>query len=249
MALAPRCGGSLRDPEGARPRRPGATPTIALAAVPRRREILLFAVGMLALVGIGFGLYGLSSERERSETAPGVERSARAERFAGSLMPAGVRAPDFRLRDQDGRPVSMSSRRGRPVIVTFLYTTCEESCPAQAQQIKLALDRLGEDVPALAVAVEPETDTPESAKRFLRKQGMVGRMDFVLGSRAQLEPVWKDFAVHPQLPDAEHQARTVLIDARGFQRIGFPVDQLTPERLARDLRRLLAEERHRPRAS
>jgi protein SCO1 len=63
----------------------------------------------------------------------------------------------------------------------------------------------------------------------------------VLGSRPELERVWKGFAIQPQLPDAEHQARTVLIDAHGFQRVGFPVDQLTPERLASDLRTLLTE--------
>src|SRR3712207_7415571 len=47
-----------------------------------------------------------------------------------------------------------------------------------------------------------------NAQRFLHKQGMVGRMDFVLGSRRELEPVWKGFFVQPQLPDSEHQART-----------------------------------------
>ena len=156
-------------------------------------------------------------------------------------MPSGVRAPDFSLGDQDRRPLRMAALRGRPVIVTFLYTTCKETCPIQAQQIKLALDRLGRPVPAIAISVEPEVDTPASAQRFLFKQGMVGRMDFALGSRAQLEPVWKGFAIQPQLPDAEHQARTVIVDARGFQRVGFPVEQLTPERLAKDVRTLLAE--------
>jgi hypothetical protein len=31
----------------------------------------------------------------------------------------------------------------------------------------------------------------------------------------------------------------VLVDARGRQRVGFPHDQLTPEALAHDLRRLV----------
>ena len=53
-------------------------------------------------------------------------------RFEGATMPRGLRAPDFRLRDQDGQPIRMSDRRGKPVIVTFLYTTCRESCPLQA---------------------------------------------------------------------------------------------------------------------
>jgi protein SCO1 len=212
--------------------------------------IALVAVGLLSLAGIVIGLSGLSREAQTEPEAPaaGVSRPARAERFEGSLMPPDVSAPDFALRDQDGDRVRMRDLRGRPAIVTFVYTTCRETCPAQAQQIKLALDRLGENVPALAIAVKPETDTPQSARRFLVEQGMVGRMDVVLGSRSELEPVWKGFAIQPQLDEVEHQARTVLVDAEGLQRVGFPVDQLTPERLARDVRTLLAEAR-RPTAS
>ncbi|MBA3421263.1 MAG: SCO family protein [Thermoleophilaceae bacterium] len=214
----------------------------------RRAVIALFALGLASGAGMAIGLVGVlaTSSDAGSTASSGVTRTPRAERFEGSLMPPGVRAPDFALHDQDGGRVSMRALRGRPAIVTFLYTTCEESCPAQAQQIKLGLDRLGEDLPALAVAVKPETDTPANAQRFLREQGMVGRMDIALGSRTELEPVWKGFAIQPQLAGAEHQARTVLIDARGYQRVGFPIDQLTPERLAKDARTLLAEARGAP---
>ena len=207
--------------------------------------IALLAAGLVSLGAIAFGLSGQARTGDGGPGVPGpeVQRSARAERFEGSIMPDGLRAPDFSLRDQDGERVSMRALRGRPVIVTFLYTTCEETCPAQAQQIKIGLDRLGRDIPALAIAVKPETDTPTNANRFLVEQGMVGRMDIALGSRPELERVWKGFAIQPQLEGVDHQARTVLIDANGYQRVGFPLDQLTPERLATDLRTLLAEGR------
>lgn len=162
-------------------------------------------------------------------------------RFEGAIMPAGLRAPDFTLRDQDGERVSMRSLRGRPVVVTFLYTTCEDSCPAQAQTIRGALDLLGHDLPALAVAVDPPRDTPGSARAFLSKQRALGRIDFVLGSREQLRPLWKGFAIAPQTVTREHQSRFTLVDSRGFQRIGFPGSEATPERLAHDLRLLEQE--------
>jgi protein SCO1 len=161
--------------------------------------------------------------------------------FEGALMPAGVRAPDFSLRDQDGKPVSMRSLRGKPVLVSFLYTTCDDTCPAQAQTMRGARDDLGEDVPALAIAVDPPRDTPERARAFLLKARATGRIDFVLGTRAQLKPLWKAFYIRPQSIDQEHQARFTLIDKKGFQRIGFPGDQATPETLAHDLRLLAAE--------
>jgi protein SCO1/2 len=153
-------------------------------------------------------------------------------------MPAGVRAPDFTLRNQDGERVSMRELRGQPVIVTFLYTTCDDTCPAQAQTVRGALDDLGKDIPALAIAVDPPRDTADRARVFLAKQHALGRIDFVLGSRAELAPLWKGFFIRPQSVAQEHQARFTLIDKRGFQRIGFPGDQATPETLAHDLRLL-----------
>jgi protein SCO1/2 len=159
-------------------------------------------------------------------------------RFEGAVLPAGLRAPDFTLTDQDGDRISMRSLRGRPVIVTFLYTTCEDTCPTQAQQVKGALAQLGEDVPAVAVAVDPPRDTPARARAFLSEQRLTGRMSFALGTRAELEPVWEGFAVQPQREDLEHTGRFVLVDPNGRQRVGFPLHEATPERLAHDVRLL-----------
>jgi protein SCO1/2 len=164
--------------------------------------------------------------------------AGKPQRFAGGTMPPGVRAPDFALRDEQGRPVSMAALRGRPVVVTFLYTTCEDTCPTTAQQVKGALDLLRRPVPALAVAVDPPNDTPARARAFLTKFDLTGRLRWVLGSRDQLELLWRGFAIQEQLPHAEHQARIVLVDRDGFQRIGFPASEATPERLAHDLRAL-----------
>jgi protein SCO1 len=191
----------------------------------------LVLVGVLAL---GAAVLAAGRRDDDGEALP-------TSRFEGAVMPAGLRAPDFELRDQDGERVTMRALRGRPVVVTFLYTTCEESCPAQAQVVRGALDELGHDVPALAIAVDPPRDTPERARAFLSEQRALGRLDFVLGSRSQLRPVWKGFAIRPQSVTQEHQARFTLIDGRGFQRVGYPGSEATPERLAHDLRILEQE--------
>ena len=194
-----------------------------------RIVVALFLVGAFALGAIVLAARGRDSDEGSSNT------------FEGALMPEGLRAPDFTLRNQDGEPVSMRSLRGRPVVVTFLYTTCQDSCPIQAQTVRGALDQLGHDVPALAIAVDPPRDTPERAQAFLAKQRATGRIDFVLGSRAELRPLWKGFAIRPQSVTEEHQARLTLVDARGFQRVGYPGAEATPERLAHDLRLLERE--------
>jgi protein SCO1/2 len=158
--------------------------------------------------------------------------------WEGATRPPGTRLPAFSLTDQDGKTVTDASFHGRTVVVTFLYSTCEDTCPMTAQSIRGALDRLGRDVPVIAFSVDPANDTPRRARAFLLEQSMTGRMAFLLGTRAQLEPVWKAFGIAPQRDGLEHTAHTVLVDGAGRQRIGFPASQLTPNRLAADLARL-----------
>jgi protein SCO1/2 len=163
--------------------------------------------------------------------------------WAGAIRPPGARAPDFALRSQDGRRVSMAGLRGRPVVVTFVYSHCRDSCPATVQTIRGALDDIGRDVPVLGISVDPPNDTVASARRFLNEQHMTGRMELLLGTRAQLAPVWRAFGIAPQRDDEEHTSYIVLVDGAGLQRIGFPFSAQTPEGVAHDLRRLLSERR------
>ena len=158
--------------------------------------------------------------------------------WEGAVRPPGARLPDFELRTQDGQPVTASSLRGRPLVVTFVYSTCEDTCPAQVQSIRGALDDLGRDVPVIGVSVDPANDTAARARTFLLEQSMTGRMDFLLGTREELEPLWEAFGIAPQREGREHSAYTVLVDGEGRQRIGFPASMLTPSALAHDLARL-----------
>ena len=192
---------------------------------------LLLALFLVGLFALGAAAYAIV---ESDDGATGEVYAG----FAGSRLPDGVRAPSFQLTDERGEQIAMSEFRGEPVVVTFLYTHCDDTCPPAAQQVKGALNELGHDVPALAIAVEPPRDTAASARAFLSKQRLLGRMRFVLGDRDELEPVWRGYAIQPQSARAEHQARIVLVDRRGFQRVGFPVEQATPERIAHDLRLL-----------
>jgi protein SCO1 len=196
---------------------------------------ILIALFLIAVFSLGAIVLAAPGDDGDEGVASGGSR------FEGAVMPRGLKAPDFELRNQDGDPVSMRDFRGQPVIVTFLYTTCEDTCPVQAQTVRGALDDLGEDVPAIAIAVDPPRDTPESARAFLSEQRALGRLDFVLGSRAELRPLWERYYVRPQSVTQEHQARFTLVDKRGFQRVGYPGFEATPERLAHDVRLLQAE--------
>lgn len=196
-----------------------------------RRLRLFLAVLVLSAAGSVGIVFAVA--RDRSSGAAAAPAG-----FAGGLRPPGLPLADFSLRDQDGRVANPREYRGRPTIVTFLYTTCRDTCPLTAQQIAGAMDLLGHSVPALAVSVDPKGDTPALARRFLAKQRIAGRMRFVLGRASDLQPVWREFGVAPQRPEAEHSVSVVVLDATGRQRFGFGTDDLTPDGLARDVRAL-----------
>jgi protein SCO1/2 len=199
-------------------------------AFVRSRLYLTLIVGV-ALAAAAGALLALT-RGDASQQLPGG--------FAGAIRP-DIPPQDFRLRDQDGRAVALSAYRGRVVVLTFLYTTCRDTCPIMAQQIRGALDDLGRPVPALAVSVDPLGDTAARARAFLARQHLTGRMRFLLGTARDLQPVWRAYGIAPQTDGRDHSAYVVLIDRRGRQRIGFPADRLTPEALAHDIRRLSAQ--------
>jgi protein SCO1 len=199
--------------------------------VPTRLAFALLTLTLCAAAAvIGVFVATRGDSEARVDTGPSG--------WAGFVRPPGATAPDFALRDQDGARATMDEYRGRPVAVTFVYSTCEDTCPALVDQVRGALDDTGADVPLLAVSVDPANDTPARARRFLNERRMTGRARFLLGSESELAPVWEGYGVRPQQGELDHSATVVLVDGRGRQRVGFPHDQLTPEALAHDIRRL-----------
>ena len=187
-------------------------------------RLALFLTGLFALTAVAAVLLFAAGDR-----------AARSAAFQGARRPPDIPRADFRLRDEEGRPVRLDAMRGRPVVVTFLYTTCEDTCPLTVDQIRAGLDELGHDVPVIAVSVDPANDTRRAAKRFSLQRQMTGRMRWVLGDEAQLRRLWTAYGVAPQTDREEHSASTVLLDARGRQRIGFATSVLTPSALANDI--------------
>ena len=166
--------------------------------------------------------------------------------YKGAVRP---KAPpgEFALRDQDGELVRLAGLRGKVVVLSPTYSTCEETCPIVAQEIRGALDDLSESereqIRAFALSVDPANDTPDRAQEFLLNRRLRGYLDYLLGTRRELTPVWREYGFAPQTMEREHNSYVVLIDQDGRQRVGFPANYLTPEDLTHDLRLLLRESR------
>jgi protein SCO1 len=200
--------------------------------VPARVRLALIVFATLSILGASGVILFAKPEPATRVSADG---------FAGAVSPSDIAVRDFSLRDQDGKPASLREYRGRVVVLTFMYSTCQDTCPVTAQTIRGALDQVGHDVPVLAVSVDPANDTRDSAERFLVKQSMsAGRMRFLLGTRAQLQPIWKAYGIQPQGKGFEHTAYVAVLDQTGRQRVAFTIDHLTDRDLAHDIGKLEA---------
>ena len=177
----------------------------------------------------------------------------RARNFDGAVFPPGVRAHDFTLTNQRGQRVSLSSYRGQVVMLAFMFSNCH-TCVLVANQVRGALDELeGSPHPTtLFVSTDPRADTRASVSRFLSETSLSGQVEYLTGTHGSCQPVWKAYAISPVSAGktaAEAGITVLLIDREGIERVGFEVEQITPEDLAHDIRLLEAADRttpHRP---
>lgn len=84
-----------------------------------RAALGVAVAGTMAIAGAG-GVVAARFSRDDTQKGPAAVVQGPTSPFEGSRMPEGVRAPDFRLRDEHWRPISMHELRGKPVVVTFL---------------------------------------------------------------------------------------------------------------------------------
>lgn len=204
-------------------------------------RLVRLTIGVAALAVIGMVVVGLSIAARDTDAS-----------FVGTDLGPNDPAPNFRLTDHSGNQISLAEQRGNLVVLTFLYTQCPDVCPLTAAWLRQVYEQLGtdaEEVTFLAVSVDPERDTVEAAFTFSERYDMVGRWSYLVGSRQELEPIWKDYYVGV-LPDPNqegqvmHTAPIYLIDRDGRRRVlhttGGETNAIVGE-IVRDLRTLLAQ--------
>jgi cytochrome oxidase Cu insertion factor (SCO1/SenC/PrrC family) len=206
-----------------------------LSSAHVQRGLVGVLVAVLAAIAVV-----LVVDRTDSGTASPTATAAADTYFDGSTLP-DVKAKNFTLKNQYGKPVTLSHDRGHVVVLSWIHSLCKNDCPFMVEEIKGALNMLpdhGRSVRVIGVSVDPRQDTYARRRKFVARKQMTGRMQFVNGPRAEMQRVWKDYGIQPVTPKADHSAFVFLISKHGYERVGFPAIQLTPGELAHDIRRL-----------
>lgn len=105
----------------------------------------------LAIVGCGAG----------GGTAPALH--------GGRLDPPKA-AADFTLTDHNGNPFTLSSTRGKVVMLYFGYTSCPDVCPLTLADMSNARADLGADADAVQIVfitVDPERDSQQVLQKYI----------------------------------------------------------------------------------
>jgi protein SCO1 len=167
---------------------------------------------------------------------------------AEDLLPRVGKAPAFTLTNQDGRRFSLSDARGKVTVVTFIFTTCSETCPvltAKLVAIERALAPHRGHLLFAAITVDPLQDTPARLKKYGEAHGAdSSAFVFLTGSIPEIESVSKSYAVFRKNRDKggiDHTFLTSLVDRKGVLRVQYIGTRFDPAEFRRDLEALLKE--------
>jgi protein SCO1/2 len=161
-------------------------------------------------------------------------------------------APDFRLTAQDDRPLRLSDLRGKVLLVSFVFTTCNGTCPATTHRMsKVAgeLDRHGllksGKVHLLSITLDPVRDTPAALRGYMELYDIdPAHWTFLTGEPtvvAKVHAAWGLWVKLAPMGQLDHPSRVFLVDSKGRIREIYNLDFFKPAWVAEDVRALLEE--------
>jgi cytochrome oxidase Cu insertion factor (SCO1/SenC/PrrC family) len=186
----------------------------SLASRRRWLAALLAACAAVAAAGCG-------STQDMNSGAATQMRAADANPDLDPGSPlGGLKAPNFTLTSQFGQQVSLSSFRGKVVILAFTDSECTTVCPLTTQSMLAAKDLLGkagDQVQLLGVDANPEATSVSDVMSYSQSHGMVNHWDFLTGTLPQLKSVWKAYGIYVQIVKGQidHTPAIYIIDTRG----------------------------------
>lgn len=135
----------------------------------------------------------------------------------------GNQLGDYSFLDRSGRKVRLSDYRGKPLVISMIYTHCPIICATTTRSLsalKLSQDALGADsFGVLTVGFDTENDTPETMGNFAQRMGVnLPNWEFVSSDPDTIKKLSKDlgFTFLPS-PDGgfNHITQTTFVDGKG----------------------------------
>lgn len=170
-------------------------------------------VGITALAGVA-ALTGPASAADRLDPQAVLKKSEAA---------IGRSVGNYTLTDAKGAPLPLRSFRGKPVIVSLVYTSCSSVCPTITQSLLKAVTNaravFGPDrFAVLTVGFDARNDTPTRLTQFASTQGIdLSSWAVASADSATLEALLRDvgFSYTVIAGGFDHVTQTTLLDSDG----------------------------------
>lgn len=143
--------------------------------------------------------------------------------LATSQAAIGTVIGDFQFTDRQNLAVSLRDFRGKPLVISMIFTSCHHICPMTTKHLdkasRAARNILGEDsFEILTIGFDTDHDTPEALDAFAKEQGVLATgWRFLSGSRETIEALAQDlgFIYFPSPRGFDHLNQLTIIDRDG----------------------------------
>lgn len=181
---------------------------------------------------------------EQAAPAPSLDRDA-ALRVSQAAI--GRSVAGHTLRNRAGQPVPLSSYRGKPLLVSFIYTGCFQVCPTSTRSLQQSMQPLYQAFGAdrfnvVSIGFNQPADSPQALRAFAAQHRIAEpHWDFLSPSPASVDALTRDFGFSYLATPAgfEHVLGVTVVDGEGRIYAQVYGDRLTPDQLGEPLRRLL----------
>lgn len=185
------------------------------------------------------------------EPASNILPFDRDQALATSQAAIGRTPGDHVFRDTDGQQRHLSDYRGKPLVISLIYTSCYHICPTTTRHLADVIERargvLGTDSFAvITVGFDAANDTPEAMSHFARAQKASAlQWNFLSADAGTIDAFTRElgFQFRPAAGGFDHLLQTTILDADGMiRRQVYGMDFGTPL-LIDPLKRLLFGEK------
>ena len=143
--------------------------------------------------------------------------------LATSQAAIGSEVGDYRFIDTDGEVLTLGQLRGKPLVLSMVYTSCYQICPMTTRHLSKIVQKaraaLGDDsFTVVVIGFDTAVDTPDAMRYFAAKQGVVDQDWKLLSTDPQtIKNLSQDlgFLYYPSSNGFDHLIQATVIDAGG----------------------------------
>ncbi len=147
----------------------------------------------------------------------------RAEALQASQASIGNTLGDYVLTDTRSRQVTLADYLDKPLVISLIYTGCNDICPmvseTLADAVDVARDAFGKDsFGIVTIGFDARNDSPSRMRSYAASRGInVAGWTFLSGDAATIDRLSRDlgFTFRPSPQGFDHLSQTSVIDTSG----------------------------------